>query len=122
MAVGDWIHLVVGGPVFLLCVSVAAAWLLRGADRAGLLRPVAIGLGLRFGVMAVAHGISVASGHRGFFYLDDSGYSQFGIAISRAWLHGHLVDPSGYAYSGSYASAYPTLVAIVYLIVGPRVL
>jgi hypothetical protein len=121
MALGDWIHLAIGGLLFALLCAIAGAGLLRGADRAGLLGPVLVGLGLRFGVMAVAHCISLATGHHGFFYLDDSGYSNFGVLISRAWLHGHLVDPSGYAYSGSYASAYPTLVALVYLVVGPQV-
>lgn len=67
----------------------------RIAQRERLLAPVVVAFGLRLGLTVGLHIVSVATGHGGFFYLDDHGYAMAGSHLAHLWLQGHPGDVFG---------------------------
>lgn len=96
--------------------------LFRRARSARLWRPVLAGALVRLALVLIAHLVSVLLGQHGIFYGDDQGYLTVGSQLAHAWEHGHLPNPTSYAYVGSYSIGYPLLVAFVVLLTGPHIL
>jgi len=113
---------VLGVVLFVVLAAAIGYALLRVADRAGLLLPVAVGLGVRALVTTVAHVVTVANGHHGFLYFDDHGYAIDGHVLADLWSQGHpgnLLQPLGTLPHGG--PLFFHLVAGVFLMTGDSV-
>jgi hypothetical protein len=108
--------------VFVALVAAGALALGRAAGAANLGRPVAVGAALRLAVMLAAHFGSVATGGRGFMFLDDRGYAHVAGLLADHWRQGSLVDPASYQFAGSYVFGFPTLVGLIFLLTGESLL
>ena len=91
--------------IFVFCVlGLAIAEVMRRIARTeGLLAPVAAAFGVRLLLTAVLHVVSVATGHGGFFYIDDHGYTIDGRYLAHLWLQGHpgnVFEPLGVLPNG----------------------
>src|SRR5690349_17556018 len=79
----------------------ALIWRIAGRER--LLAPVLFAFGLRLVLTVVLQIVSVATGHGGFFYFDDHGYTIDGRLLAHLWLQGHpgnVAEPLGVLPNG----------------------
>lgn len=79
----------------------ALIWRIAGGER--LLTPVVVAFGVRLVLTVALQIVSVATGHGGFFYFDDHGYSIDGRLLAHLWLQGHpgnVAEPLGVQPNG----------------------
>jgi hypothetical protein len=109
---------VLGTVAYFVALSAGTGLVLKLGARDGILLPLMVGLALRAGVMLAAHLVSVGGGEHGFLYVDDIGYADDGRLLAAHWSHLQFVNPVGFAYAGSYEAAFPTLVGVVFTLLG----
>jgi hypothetical protein len=108
----------IGAAIYTLAMVAGLLGLLSASRRHRVLTPVLAGLALRLAVMLAAQIASASAGEHGFLYIDDIGYAEVGRLIAHHWAHFHFINPTGYAYAGSYQAAFPALVGLTYALVG----
>ena len=113
---------VVGICAFCFLALAFAEIMRRLARREGLLAPVAAAFGVRLVLTVVLHVVSVATGHGGFFYFDDHGYTVAGRHLAHLWLQGHpgnVFEPVGILPNGG--PLFYQMVAGVFVLTGNSV-
>jgi hypothetical protein len=106
------------GYVLFAALAGGAVWfVLRRAAAAGVLAPVAVGLGLRVALMVVIHLVSLARDEGGILFLDDRTYLTTGMHIASGWDGWDLINPGAYNYAGTYQFGYQALMGVAFLLV-----
>ena len=106
-AVLGWAVLLAGAGALALVVG-------RRAAAHGILVPVAVGLGLRVVVMAIAHIGSLSLDDGGIMFLDDRTYLRGGDELAAEWRAGRTPDPSAYELAGTYQFGYQAFVGLLF--------
>jgi hypothetical protein len=105
---------ILGWAILASVAVVVARTLWRRAAADGVLTPVLAGIGLRLGVLVIAHISSVSLGDHGLLFVDDRTHFEGAKTLAALWRDGQVPDPSTHDVLGTLQFGYPAFIALIF--------